>query len=153
MKTRTIRPTRGDRALLSAGKDVAYELDMARKAAALALNAKAAGDQDRVNLFLEAFLLHVRNLRDFLAWSNNHNNVIAADFLGRPVRVRMPLLRSPAVRARLNRRIAHLSYSRARLGRGWNVPALLAEVEVAMRRFTDRLKLVRPRLARRLGAA
>ena len=79
--------------------------------------------------------------------------VIGADFVGRPVRVRMPLLRSPKVRDRLNRRIAHLSYSRSRLGRNWNVPVILAEIEVAMEAFLDRLARVQPLLMKRLVRA
>ena len=153
MKKRTLRPLRGQRALMSAAKDVAYELDMVRKAAALVVQARAAGHQDLVNLFLEAFLLHARNLRDFLAWSNNPNDVVASDFVGRPVRVRMPLLRSRKVRDRLNKRIAHLSYSRSRLGRQWNVAVLLTEIDSAMDAFLRRLSQVRPALFKRLTRA
>ena len=126
---------------------------MARKAAALLAKANAARNQDLVNLFLEAFLLHARNIRDFLAWSNNPNDVIASDYVGRPVRVRMPLLRSRKVRERLNRRIAHLSYSRSRLGRHWNVAILLTEIDSAMSAFLRRLSQVRPALVKRLGGA
>lgn len=138
---------------MSAAKDLAHELEMARKAVEFLAGAQAAGDQDQVNLFLEAFLLHARNIRDFLAWSNNPNDVIAADFVGRPVRVRMPLLRSRKVRERLNRRIAHLSYSRSRLGRHWNVVVLLAEIESGMGAFIRRLSEVSPGLLKRLGGA
>jgi len=153
MKNRIPRPLCGDRALISAADDLAYEWDMARKAAALLARAHAADNQDLVNLFLEAFLLHARNIRDFLAWSNNPNDVIASDFVGRPVRVRMPLLRSRKVRARLNKRIAHLSYSRSRLGRHWNVGVLVAEIDTAMDAFLRRLAQVRPKLVKRLGGA
>ena len=127
----------GRRALLTAGQDdLAYELDMARQSPLRWLDsAKARGEQVLVNLFLEAFLLHARSIEGgtVLAWSNN--DVIAADFLGRPVRVRMPLLRSSKVRDRLNRRILpDMSYSKR--ANSWarhseQVPVLLAEIPLS----------------------
>ena len=98
-------------------------------------------------------IYHARNIRDFLAWSNNPNDVVASDFVGRLVRVRMPLLRSSKVRERLNRRIAHLSYSRLRLGREWDVPLLITEIDSAMGAFLRRLEQVQPALVNRLRGA
>ncbi len=153
MKKRTLRPFRGQRALMSAFEGLAYEWDMARKAAVLLAREHAVGNQDLVNLLLEAFLLHARNIRDFLAWSNNPNDVVASDFVRHPVRVRMPLLRSRKVRERLNRLVAHLSYSRSRLGREWDVPVLIAEIDSAMGAFLRRLEQVQPALVKRLRGA
>jgi hypothetical protein len=100
-----------------------------------------------VNVTLETFLLHARNLRDFFATSGKSDDVLASDFLGRPLRVRMPLVRSARLRRRLNKRISHLSYSRSRLGRAWDVRSLLAEIDDAMGVFLSRLSTVDAGLA------
>ena len=142
------RPNRGAAALRSAVKDLAYEWQTARDAVRALVSARQAGNTALSNMFIEDFLLHARNLRDFFAPRGKPDDVLAKDFLGRHPRIALPHLRSAAVRNRLNRRIAHLSYSRPRFRVGWNIPRLLAEIEAAMEAFALRLESKRPRLAR-----
>jgi hypothetical protein len=106
-------------------------------------------DPDLKSIALESFCIHARNIRDFFATSGRakRDDVLAADFLGRPMRVRLTHLRSVAVRNRLNKRIAHLSYARARLGRLWNIQRIKAEIDTAMHQFEARLRVVDPSLA------
>lgn len=141
------RLLRGRRALKSAAQDLGYEWNMARIAVRLLSLAQRARSQVMVNLTMETFLLHARNLRDFFATSGQPEDVLASDFLGRPLRVRMPLLRSAKIRRRLNKRIAHVSYSRSRLGRQWDVRTLATEIDEAMEAFVTRLSTIDAQLA------
>lgn len=141
------RPRRGQRALQSAAKDLQYEWRMARVATNATIEGTLKQDAAMVNMALESFLIHARNIRDFFASRGNPDDVLARDFLGRPTRVRLSLLRSPKIRRRLNKRIAHISYSRARLGRGWNWSILLSEINDAMGKFEQRLRARSKKLA------
>ena len=131
-KSRKPRPKRGSKALASAADDLNYEWKMARMSGLALARAQRSGNVWATNMALETFLLHARVIRDFYGSSGSANDVLAVDFLGSSPRVRLPLLRSRATRVRLNRRIAHLSYSRSRLKRSWNVPTLLSEINQAM---------------------
>jgi hypothetical protein len=98
---------------------------------------------------LEAFLIHARNIRDFFATPKRPkpDDVLAADFLGRPIRVRLTRLRSPAMRRRLNKQVAHLSYARSRLSKSWPVGQLMSEINAAMQQFERRLRKIDAGLA------
>ena len=146
-KTVKTRPLRGRAALKSAAADLSYEWGMARASAFRLGVAIKHGDQVGTNMALECFLLHARNIRDFFAADGHPNDVLSRDFFGRPIRVALPLLRSSRMRNRLNRRVAHLSYSRSYLGRSFPVDKLLAEIETAMTRFEKRLRSRDPDLA------
>jgi hypothetical protein len=147
MPTAASRPKRGKKALKAAAKDLGYEWLMVRSSVQASLAAAARRDGVAKNIALERFLLHARNIRDFFRANGRRDDVLARDFLGTPIRVRMPVLRSRTIGTRLNRRVAHLSHSRARLGRRWPVSKLLAEIENAMTRFEQRLREVDPKLA------
>jgi len=108
---------------------------MARVSARALEKAYAANDVWAKNIALESFLVHARVIRDFYAASASENDVLAIDFLGSVPRVRLSLLRSRAIRTRLNRRIAHLSFSRSRLKRAWDVRTILNEINGAMDAF------------------
>lgn len=127
--------------------DLQYEWAMARHSAVRAIDALAHRDHQTVNMALESLLIHARNIRDFFDRTGRSDDVLASDFLGRPIRVRMSRLRSKKMRQRLNKRIAHLSYARARLGRSWDIVGLMTEINGAMEVFTDRLRAANPRLA------
>jgi len=101
-----------------------------------------------MDVCLENFLLHARNLRNFFAAAGKHDDVLAADFLGRPMRVRLPLLRSQGIRKRLNKSLAHLSYSRSRFRARWPGDRLYTEINQAMNRFAARLRVKRPEVAK-----
>jgi hypothetical protein len=96
---------------------------------------------------LECFLLHARNIRAFFDAEGRENDVLSRDFLGRPIRVAMPTLRSSQMQDRLNRRVAHLSYSRSYLGKSFPVEKLMGEINAAMARFEERLRSRDPDLA------
>jgi hydrogenase maturation factor HypF (carbamoyltransferase family) len=74
--------------------------------------------------------------------------VLARDFLSPPPRVRLSRLRNRRLKQRLDRAIAHLTFSRSRLGRRWRVQALLSEIDTAMAAFIARLETEKPVLAR-----
>lgn len=151
-KAPQIRPRRGIRALTSAADHLNYEWRMVRASATAVENASSAGDIWATNIALECFLLHARVIRDFFAGRANRNDVLAKDFLTVRPRVQLPLLRSRTTRTRLNRGIAHLSFSRSRLGRDWPVRRLLSEIDGAMTAFSSRLEAEHPRLAQIVSA-
>ncbi len=151
-KTQKPRRKRGPQALASAADDLNYEWKMARVSAHAVARAYAANNVWARNIALEAFLVHARVIRDFYASSASDNDVLAIDFLGSRPRVRLPLLRSPAIRTRLNRRIAHLSFSRSRLKRAWDVRTLLNEINAAMHTFVALLTKRNAKLAAIVGA-
>lgn len=115
-------------------------------ARALAL-AEQSGDLLLKNMALESFLVHARNIRDFFGTAGKDDDVLVADFMRSPPGVKMPLLRSKAIRVRLNRRIAHLSFSRSRLKNEWAVGRLLKEIDTTMSCFVEHLRKVSPMLA------
>ncbi len=141
------RPKRGVAILTSVARDLRYEWDMARTSALLLHRAAEDRNQLLVNVFLEDFLLHARNLRDFFAPSARPDDVLACDFLGSTPRLALPHLRSTEIRNRLNRRISHLSFTRPRFRAGWNVPRLLREIDAAMIFFVARLRMAHPTIA------
>jgi hypothetical protein len=151
-KTRKARRKRGRQALASAADDLNYEWKMARVSARALERAYTANDLWAKNIALEAFLVHARVIRDFFASSASDNDVLAIDFLGSRPKVRLSLLRSPAIRTRLNRRIAHLSFSRSRLKRAWDVRTLLNEINDAMTTFVALLAKRDAKLAAIVGA-
>ena|SRR2546425_13174968 len=153
--SKVIRPrrTRGIRALTSAADDLNYEWKMANVSAAALARAITSRDVWAQNIALESFLVHARVLRDFFSSKASDNDVLARDFLGSVPRVKLTHLRSQRIRMRLNRRIAHLSFSRSRLKRAWDVRRLLNEINQAMEAFLVVLSTQKPRLASIVGAA
>jgi hypothetical protein len=126
---------------------------MARTAATRIRDAQQVGDEIGESMALESFLVHARNLRDFFARNGRDNDVLARDFLGRLASVRLPFLRRTATRHRLDRRIAHISYSRSKLKRDWPVTTILNELDAAMAKFERELRAASPRLADSLVVA
>ena len=133
------RKVRGPAALKSAANTIAYEfwmLDVGYSALSRTL------PEGEHNLALEAFLVHARNLRDFFGKSGYDDDILARDFVSQMPRLAMPYLRSN--RKRVNRKLAHASYSRPRFREGWERLIICQKVEVAMRRFLERLKEENP---------
>ena len=143
------RKVRGRAALKSAACTVEYEFHMLLVGCAALNNAPTTAER---NLALEALLIHARNLRDFFAPSGRNDDVLARDFVSQMPRIAMPYLRSRTARNRLNRLLSHMSYSRPRLGRSWDINQLAQEVEKAMRAFLTRLMEERPRRVAWFGA-
>ncbi len=133
---------RGPAALKSAALTIEYEYRMLL--VGFLAWGRAPTTEER-NLVLEAFLVHTRNLRDFFAKSGQSDDILARDFVSQMPRIAMPYLRSKPFRKRLNRKLAHLSYSRPRLTSGWERETICREIEVAMRRFLERLQEENPR--------
>ena len=148
----TSRPKRGRKALASAADHLNYEWKMANVAAKALAVAQGANDVWAQNLALESFLVHSRIIRDFFAASGSADDVLARDFLGLDPKVRLSFLRSKPIRQRLNRKIAHLSYSRSRLKRAWDVRRLLNEINAAMIDFVSMLARRDRKLASIAGA-
>jgi hypothetical protein len=90
------------------------------------------------NMCLEAFLLHARNLREcFRNDSHQPDDILLSDYVTRMPRIAMPYLRRN--RRRLNRRLAHASYSRQRLTPRWDTKVILSEILAALKAFLIRL--------------
>src|SRR6476469_8613509 len=74
------------------------------------------------NAAVESFLLHYRNLQQFLNNLNFATDAKAIDYVStwKPD----PRLNTPDEDKRLNQRLAHLTYDRATHKRGWNLEEL-----------------------------
>lgn len=95
-----------------------------------------------LNASLESLIIHARNIRDFFNSTGRENDVLAIDFLGRNLRIRMPYIRKN--KKRLDRRIAHLSYSRSRMSPKWDVAKIISEMNDSINRFIKKLKVQHP---------
>ena len=133
------RKVRGPAALKSAAATIVYEFQMLLVGHQVM---RSGPTPEENNLALEAFLVHARNLLEFFATSGYPDSILAKDFVSQMPRIAMPYLRSN--RKRLHRRLAHPSYSRPRLGRGWELDRLVWEVGTAMGAFLERLEEERP---------
>jgi len=142
------RPARSLHELRSAAKRLRKEWQAARFAATGVHQAIDMADLLMTELCLDAFLLHARNLRDFFSVRGRPDAVLARDFLSRPIRVSLPLLRSPAMRCDLNRRIARPAFVTTRRESSWNVSAISEELDAAMEQFAIQLRMERPEVAR-----
>ena len=109
---------------------------------------KTRSARGRWNLALEGALLHARNLRDFFTGTNRNDDddIAARDFLGIQPRWRLTKLRSLAVRTRLNKKLAHPTYSRSRYTGSWPVSLFRDEINGAWELFLARLDSNRPDL-------
>ena len=89
------------------------------------------------NVSLEAFLLHVRVLRDFFLGEGGGDDIKAERFLGSQMRFRLPIVRR--LRVRLNKALAHPSYRRPRYRKPWPVSEIHSELRAAWSAFLRRL--------------
>ena len=115
-----LRPLRSESQLRNAARHVAYEIDMllytARSLGSLYSSPPSGLSEPQQNVALESFLLHFRNLRAFLCPSlqaTGVDDVIAGDFLHRSEAIDVGDAAALAAdKQRLDRMLAHLSYSR-----------------------------------------
>ena len=142
------RKQRGIHALRSAAQALHYEWNTAHTSLVLMSLAKRNSDQVLMNASLESFLIHARNICDFFDVRGRQDDILAKDFLGRTPRARLTYIRKNKVR--IHKRIAHLSYSRPRLKRGWASALMMKEIDGAMRVFIGRLKQKYRLIARRV---
>jgi hypothetical protein len=93
-------------------------------------------DAQEASAMLEPFLLHARNVREFLYCdSSRQDDVLAVHFFDKPSdwTAKRPTLGNylESVRRRLNKAVAHLSYARLnyRSDEGWNVKQIKADLK------------------------
>ena len=96
-------------------------------------------DANQSHLMLEGFLLHARVLRDFLVKSKSWrcDDVLAEHFLEEPVVCTWSCLREH--KERLDKLLAHLTYSRFDPEKGWDVAKIHTEIDRAWQEFLDAL--------------
>lgn len=99
------------------------------------------------NFATECFLLHFRNVRDFLyppreSWTNPRyfDDVIAFDFCTKWLAISDDWIEcSPDERTRINKLLAHVSYSRPQLDHAWPVLKMLAAIRTEFCKFVSQL--------------
>ena len=98
-------------------------------------------DANQSHLMLEGFLLHARVLRDFLVKSKSSrcDDVLAEHFLEEPVVCTWSCPHLREHKERLDKLLAHLTYTRLDAEKEWNVTKIHAEIECAWRKFLDAL--------------
>jgi hypothetical protein len=90
------------------------------------------------NASREAFLLHARNLRTFFsAKTRNPDDIIVIDWLTPQSAFATPILDS--LRPKLNKLLAHVTYSGASLPKDWPWEEIYVELKGNWRKFLDQL--------------
>ena len=133
------RPRRGSRSLRSAAKTIRYELDMFLLASRCL---QTPNEPAVANLLLEALLLHTRVLRDFFRGpgpGSRKDDILVTDFLPVKPRFRLRRLRSSSTKKRLDKLLAHASFSRPRLDKNWPIGPIQQEIIEAWLLFMERL--------------
>lgn len=134
-----MRFRRSEEELREIAAEVQYEIDMMRHAVQLLERPR---NRLHRTCYLELFLLHLRNIRDFLYPERAQDDDVLAEDLVAPKdwpSTRPPL--GPTIgkeRERLNRALAHISYSRLRYnksGKGWKVGVMHTEIENSLEAF------------------
>jgi hypothetical protein len=145
-----MHPTQQD--LESGAKAVTYELlsligSLRANRWALAQRGRATAHKQGLwevltNSTQEAFLLHYRNLKQFL---NNENRRYADDVKATHYSDSWPstsnVVGEPDEDDRLNKRLAHVSYTRDSLTRSWDYPCMEKRISDAFDRFLSLVKL------------
>ncbi len=135
---------------------IVYEVDMLGKCASVL---SRRPDQLTQNMALESFLVHVRNLRDFLyGESTKPDDVVAGDFFPGPGQwevIRPPMPKVLEVNhERLNRALAHVSYSRLKYkgpAKAWPSQQIASKQIAVVRAFLRHLPQDRSAWFSRLG--
>jgi hypothetical protein len=145
------RPFRADYLAAYSAEHVLYEFDMliwlsGMWGAGIEVGAPTPADRTRLrNALLEAFVIHFRNVVDFLYTDNpKPTDVVAGDFCGvntwslnRP-----PLSQSLTVaRTRANKEIAHLTSDRQNGNpptKVWDIEGLVAEIQPVIMLFLNK---------------
>jgi hypothetical protein len=104
-------------------------------------------EEPRGSALLEPFLLHVRNLRDFLYCDNpsHEDDVVAVHFFDHPddwTTRRPPMAEYlTSIRKRLNKALAHISYARLdyRSNKTWNIGQIKQDLTVPWEAFLNAL--------------
>lgn len=122
---------------------VKYEWDMFDWLAQRIANEYKASSQQERNLLTEDFLLHARVLRDFFVRNPKHDDVSARHFFNDESTWTAESSSLCAYlqqnRIRLNKKLAHLTYSRLKLDEQWDFSAIRKEVFDAWHKFCSLL--------------
>ena len=145
------RDPKKDGELQQAAQDVTYEIVMliesACRTGATWSSPPTTPPQTERTIALESFLLHFRNLRAFLCPFIQGNpprgdDILASDFLGKPPQDIADASEISSDKERLDRMLAHLSYSRAAYT--WEVRkmalAMLDQVRIFIARLPEERK-------------
>ena len=144
---RSKRPTRTQAVLqylASSNGSLYYEVQMLNYAAKESLNTQSGFEH---NVAVETFLVHFRNVRDFLypasdSWTNDRkfDDVIAFDFCSDWLSVADDWKECSAnERHRVNKLLAHISYSRPQLDHNWPVAYMVAVIRNSFAAFVSTL--------------
>ena len=133
------RPERGEQAPKTGARVISYEFGMFRSS----LRLWEAGQEESsspflLNVAIETTLLHARNLLDFFSLGGFKDDVKARDFMSPQPRIALSYLRRN--RKRVNKKLAHPSYSRSRMNSSWDRRQIESELDGAMRAFLERLQ-------------
>jgi hypothetical protein len=118
---------------------IKYEWDMFQWLANRIANGWQTSDQMQRNLLLEGFLLHARVLRDFFVADPRQDDVSAKHFFDdtsiweNAAANLCPYLRQNQIR--LNKLLAHLTYSRLNESKNWDPYVITNELNQACRQF------------------
>lgn len=85
------------------------------------------------NAILESFLLHFRNLKQFMDNQKYAKDLKARDYS--PAWLPDPSLADALEDTRVNRKLAHLSYDRVGGARGWNLESMEKRICSAFQKF------------------
>jgi len=136
-------PTQAKRGSQEAAKLVQYEIDM------LLFTYSKLGivDQLEHNVYLESFLIHVRNLIEFLVNERRHqDDVMLEDFLNDNSKIQIinKLVKSffnKTEMDRIHKMLAHISYERINLKGKWNVGDYFQTIYRALNEFVESLSI------------
>ena len=138
--------------------NIVYEVDMLRQCASVLSKPL---NQLLENMALESFLVHVRNLREFLyGEGENSDDVVAGDFFPGPGQWEDKNIRPPIPKViednlkRLNKALAHVSYSRLKYkgpAKKWPSQQIASELIAVVRVFLRKLPQNRSAWFSRLG--
>ncbi len=152
------RPRRSPEDLKLAARDVRYEIATMLFAARCLWDGYSSPasfpDGRTCDVFLESFLLHYRNLRDFLCPNLTEkgpprDNVLASDFLDSeaPQHTSAPTMLCTD-RTRINKLLAHISYTRKKYkSEGddkWLIHTMCREMVAGLSEFLTRLAAFAP---------
>ena len=92
---------------------------------------------NETNIFLEAFLLHARNLIDFLEASGQEDDILITDFKDKDGKrmSRLILNLSEDLKKKINKHCHHLSKQRLKRKFSWDVEKIRKEVSDKMQKF------------------
>jgi hypothetical protein len=144
---RAARKAKGRAALRTGARVVMYEYWMLKEGLRLLASLQQGSPQANMplkNIAIEVTLIHARNLLEFFTAGGRSNDVKMSDFLATPPRVALPYLRRS--KKRINRKLAHPSYSNSRMSSTWDFGAIQSEVDASIRRFLERLERDEPQL-------